>query len=116
MPSWVSGREWTKEDLVRPPQDRSTRNQVPARTRDGFGGDGGESNSPSRTESPETSYRYFRPICASPCGPPTGGVLRSLSGDAFRLFDAAHRSRRRRTSPDDIFAVRGGGTVSMLTD
>lgn len=35
---------------------------------------------------------------------------------ASRLFDAAHRSRRRRTSPDDIFAVRGGGTVSMLTD
>src|SRR5437763_11068991 len=44
------------------------------------GGDGGESNSPSRTESPETSYRYFRPICASRRGPPTGGVLRTLSG------------------------------------
>jgi len=25
------------------------------------GGDGGESNSPSRTRSPRTSYRYFRP-------------------------------------------------------
>jgi len=34
---------------------------------------------------------------------------------ASRLFDATHRSRRRRTSPDDIFAARGGGTTSMLT-
>ena len=49
-------------------------------------------------------------------GPPTGGVLRSLSGAASRLFDATHRSRRRRTSPDDILAVRGGGTTAMLTD
>ena len=32
------------------------------------------------------------------------GSLTSLTG-----------SRRRRTSPDDIFAVRGGGTASMLT-
>jgi len=35
---------------------------------------------------------------------------------ASRLFDVTHRSRWRRTSPDDIFAVRGGGTASMLTD
>src|SRR5438874_13466470 len=35
---------------------------------------------------------------------------------ASRLFDVTHRSRWRRTSPDDIFAVRGGGTASMRTD
>ena len=37
-----------------------------------------------------------------------------LSGGAFRLFDVAHRSRRRSHLPDDIFAVRGGETASML--
>src|SRR5919106_3474887 len=85
------------------------------RVKEWNGGDGGESNSPSRTRSPRTSYRHFRPTCASRRGPPTGGVHRLLSGDASRLFDAAHRNRRRRTSPDDIFAARGGGTASMLT-
>ena len=45
------------------------------------GGDGGESNSPSRTRSPRTSYRYFRPTWGFAIArPPTGGVSDRLSG------------------------------------
>ena len=37
------------------------------------GGDGGESNSPSRTELPGTCYRCIRPTCASLSGPRPAG-------------------------------------------
>src|SRR5918999_3972392 len=37
------------------------------------GGDGGESNSPSRTELPGTCYRCIRPSCASLSGPRPAG-------------------------------------------
>ena len=78
------------------------------------GGDGGESNSPSRTESPGTSYKHFRPTCASRCRPPTGGVLHALSGAASRLFDVAHRSRRRRIFPCDVSMAREEKAMSTL--
>ncbi len=92
--SGVSSTFSSRSKVTRPDRGWS----VPSRVRPNglhrrFGGDGGESNSPSRTESPGTSYRYFRPTCLSRCEPPTGGVLRLLSGDASRLFDATHRSR-----------------------
>ena len=76
----------------------------------------GENRTPRPEHIPrELPTRHFRPTWVSRRGPPTGGVPRLLSGDASRLFGVAHRSRRRRTSPNDIFAVRGGGTTSMLT-
>ena len=79
------------------------------------GGDGGESNSPSRTRSPGTSYRHFRPTCDFASRAPDRRGASLAIRCASRLFDVAHRSRRRRTSPNDTFAVRGGGTASMLT-